>query len=77
MNLRRALAAWTLLFVIAFANGVLREFTYARLTGPLAAHQISCFTAISALALAIWVVSRYWPFHSYGQAWRTGFFGWR
>ncbi len=73
MNLRRALITWALLFVIAFANGALRELTYARRMSLLAAHQLSCFTGISALALAIWTVNRRWPFRSYGQAWRTGF----
>lgn len=38
--------AWFPMVLIAVANGSLRQFGYAPYLSELAAHQISCFTAV-------------------------------
>ena len=72
MTLLRSLLAWLVLLAVGFANGTLRQLTYARLMDDGLAHQLSCLTGAAALALAIaWLVRR-WPLRSRAQAWATG-----
>lgn len=63
---------WFLLALVAIANGVLREATYANHLSELSAHQVS--TVIGALfsGLLVYSVSRVWPFRSAAQAWGVG-----
>jgi hypothetical protein len=60
--------AWLGLLVIGFANGVIREFSYRRWVGELAAHQISTVTAIVLFGLAVWLLEGRRPLASNGQA---------
>jgi len=64
--------AWLGLLVIGFANGVIREVSYRRWVGELAAHQISTVTAIVFFGLAVWLLERRWPLASTGQALAIG-----
>ncbi len=72
MTLTRALVAWCFLFGIAFANGAFREFVYRKYLGEWRANQVSCGLGIVLITGAVWAVSRWWPFASSLQAWRTG-----
>ncbi len=45
----RVVILWFIFLPIAFLNGFIREATYKRVVGDLAAHQISTLTAIIAL----------------------------
>ena len=64
--------AWLGLMVIGVTNGVIREFSYRRWVGELAAHQISTVTAILFFGLAVWLLERRWPLASNGQALAIG-----
>jgi len=68
----RYLAVWLLLAVVAIANGIVRESTYGRRVGELAAHQISTVTAIIASGAVVWLCHRTWPMESMRQAWAIG-----
>lgn len=72
MTLVQALIAWFLLFIVAFANGAFRELYYTKYLGELRAHQVSCGIGIVLIGAAVWALSRYWPFQSTADAWRTG-----
>ena len=72
MTTPRALLAWLILFVIAFLNGALREFTYSSWLTQLIAHQVSCGLGIVLFGVTIWSINRVWPFRSGRQAWRIG-----
>lgn len=71
--LTRYLLCWFLLAIIAVANGVIREATYARYVSERTAHQISTATGILLTGLLVWFLSRIWPIESSGQAWLIGF----
>ena len=73
MTFGRALTIWLLMIPIAFANGILRQMVYGPRVGETAARQISCFTAIAAFGILIYVLAHRWRFASVGQAWRIGF----
>lgn len=64
--------AWLLLMAAAIANGLIREKTYGRRMGELAAHQLSCFTGLLLLYGAAYWIFRLWPLESSGIAWSVG-----
>lgn len=72
MTFPRALLIWLALFAAAFANGALREWTYASWLGELRAHQVSCGLGVSLFAGIIWLAARAWPFRSRRHALATG-----
>ena len=72
MTLAKALIAWLLLFAIAFTNGAFRELWYARFMREQRANQVSCGIGIVLFSVAIWALSRRWPFRSRAHAWQTG-----
>ena len=63
---------WLLLAAVAIANGILRQATYGKSVSDIAAHPISTVTAILASGVVVWLVHRYWPIESAGQAWTIG-----
>ena len=64
--------AWLALMVVGIMNGVIREVSYKRWVGELAAHQISTFTAIILIGIAVWLIESRWPLGSNGQALAIG-----
>jgi len=56
MTFGRALTIWLLMIPIAFANRILRQMVYGPRVGETAARQISCFTAIAAFGILIYVL---------------------
>ena len=66
------LLVWLVLAVIATANGIVRQASYGMVLSDLVAHQISTITAILATGATVWVVNRYWPIETAGQAWTIG-----
>ncbi|HQL01270.1 MAG TPA: hypothetical protein PK090_10895 [Smithellaceae bacterium] len=64
--------AWFPMVLIAVANGSLRQFGYAPYLSELAAHQISCFTAVIFFAAYTWLLSRRWPLPGAAQAFAVG-----
>jgi len=66
------LLVWFLLAIIAIANGVIRQATYANTVSDLAAHQISTVTAVLATGAVVWFVHRVWAIESASQAWSIG-----
>jgi hypothetical protein len=63
---------WLMLAVVAVGNGILREATYGRPLGGLAAHQLSTVLGIAFTGLLVFFVSRYWPIRSPARAWSIG-----
>jgi hypothetical protein len=57
---------------IAIANGLLRQSVISQIFSELTAHQISTFTAILFMFLAVWLVQKIWPLASAKQAWQIG-----
>lgn len=72
MTTSRLLLSWLVLLAVGFSNGVARQAGYARFFTDRTAHQISTATAIVALGLAIFLLTRAWPLASPGHAWRVG-----
>ena len=72
MTPSRAIAVWFLLFAIAFSNGAFREAVLRPRFSELTSHQLSCFTGIPLILLAVCFAARKWPFRSAAHAWRTG-----
>lgn len=64
--------AWIGLMCIGIFNGVIREATYGRLVGDLAAHQISTATGVILIGVYVWILSRCWVLPSAGQAVAVG-----
>lgn len=64
--------AWIPMIFIAVANGAIRQFGYGQWVSELAAHQISCATAIVLFFLYALFLSVRWPFAKSSQAWLTG-----
>ena len=58
---------------IGIANGVLREFTYGRVTSELLAHQLSTIFLMLFTGVFVWWLNRHWPIASLRQAWIIGF----
>lgn len=72
MIMKRYLYFWLVLVVLAFINGMLREFTYKNAVGEPWAHQISVVTGILLLGVAIWFAVKRWSFSSRRQAIAVG-----
>ena len=68
----RYLILWLGFIPLAFINGGLREMAYGPHVNPLAAHQISTFTACLLFYLYARYIFRRWPLASRGQAIRVG-----
>ena len=68
----RYLLAWFPMLVLAIANGVLREATYARQMRELRAHQLSTAIGAAIFGVYIWFVIRAWPTASMQQALQVG-----
>jgi hypothetical protein len=68
----RSLLAWLVLLVIGFSNGVLRQLGYARFFPERTANQISGATAVVAIGIAVFLLTRAWPLSLPRQAWRVG-----
>ncbi len=52
-NLWKYLAAWLVMLAVSVANGAVRDFTYGRHLGELAAHQFSTASGILLLGAVI------------------------
>ncbi|WP_406662970.1 hypothetical protein [Gallaecimonas sp. GXIMD1310] len=63
---------WFALAIIAIANGVLRQQTYAKALPELAAHQLSTVLGIFFTGVFVYWVQRVWPIASLHQAWLIG-----
>jgi hypothetical protein len=72
MTPTRIVLAWLVLLVIGFANGVVRQVGYGRFFSDQTAHHISAATAIAAIGIAVFLLTRAWPLSSPEQAWRVG-----
>lgn len=68
----RMLLSWLVLLVVGFSNGVVRQLGLTRILSERTANQVAVGTAIGAMAVAIWLLTRSWPLASPGQAWRVG-----
>ena len=69
----RYLLAWVAMLVIAIANGILRQTTFAKVLPELRAHQLSTLVGSLLIGLFIWLVIRAWPPSSGRQALVIGF----
>lgn len=70
--MRRSLAAWLVMLVVAVVNGAVRDLTYGKRLGELTAHQLSTLTGCTLLGIVMWIFVRLYPLSSAGQAWRLG-----
>lgn len=68
----RDFAAWFVMLVVAVANGAVRDLTYGRRMGELAAQQLSTLIGCTLLGVVMWLFVRLYPLSSAGQAWRLG-----
>ncbi len=66
------LAAWVGMAVLAILNGILREKSYGRFLGDLAAHQVSTFLAITLFGGYVWAFTGWVPIESAMQAAQIG-----
>src|SRR4029450_12692791 len=71
-GLRPWLVAWLGLPVLGIANGALRDATYKRTTGELAAHQLSTGTLLALMAAYVWVLEGRWPIRTSREAFAIG-----
>jgi hypothetical protein len=71
-GLRPWLVAWLGLPVLGIANGALRDATYKRATGELAAHQLSTGTLLAVMAAYLWVLEGRWPIRTRREAFAIG-----
>jgi uncharacterized membrane protein YdcZ (DUF606 family) len=71
--IRKYIAGWFGLLVIAMVNGALRDLLYKPYVGDLLAHQISVVTGITLFGVVIWYFVKRWPFTASHQAWTIGF----
>jgi hypothetical protein len=60
-TLRPWLLAWLGLPILGIANGAIREVSYKRVAGELAAHQLSTATLLVLMATYLWALERRWP----------------
>ena len=58
--------------VLGILNGALRELTYGRVVGELAAHQLSCLSGVLLFGLYAWWVPGRRPLARAGQALSVG-----
>lgn len=65
--------AWFGLMVVAILNGTMRTFGFAKVMPELRAHQLSCFTGILLIGLAVWLIDMKWEIESRTQAFLIGF----
>jgi hypothetical protein len=72
-NLMRYRFAWVAMLMIAVANGLLRQLTFAKVMPELRAHQLSTLIGSVLIGLFIWQVIRRWPPLSERHALRIGF----
>jgi hypothetical protein len=72
MTWPRAILAWLLLLVVAFANGTVRQLAYPASLGDFAARQVSTVVGAVALGLTMWLVLRRWPVPGAARAWGVG-----
>ncbi len=63
---------WLPMVLIAIANGLLREWSYGNYISELRAHQLSTLTGIVLFGLYIWLILRWFPPASAGQALAIG-----
>jgi hypothetical protein len=63
---------WIPLVFIAVINGALRDLTYKKYLGDLAAHQVSTATGILFFAIYIWALGFRWKLASARQAAAVG-----
>lgn len=68
------LIAWWVMLLVAMANGALRDLTYGRLVGPLAAQQLSTVSGILLLGCVMGLFQRRHPAASARQAVAIGLF---
>ena len=68
----RYLLAWIPMLIIAIANGVLRQVTFAKVMPELRAHQLPTLIGSVLIGLFIWLVIRMWPPSSGRQALQIG-----
>ncbi|MBN2159606.1 MAG: hypothetical protein JW807_09435 [Spirochaetes bacterium] len=59
---------WTPMIVIAMINGALRDLTYGKCVGDLAAHQLSTATGMILFGVYIWAIGLRWKLESARQA---------
>jgi hypothetical protein len=64
--------AWIPMILIAIANGTIRQFGYGPFVSELAAHQISCATAILLFCFYTFFLSGRWPLTKASEAWFVG-----
>jgi hypothetical protein len=67
-----ALGAWFVMLIVAVVNGAVRDFTYGKRIGELAAHQVSTLTGVVMLGIVMWAFVR---LHSLASAWQAGRLG--
>ena len=68
----RYLLLWPVLAVVAIANGMLREASYARWMTEPTSHRLSTLIAVLATGAVVFLASRRWPIRSEESAWRIG-----
>jgi hypothetical protein len=71
-TLRPWLVAWLGLPVLGIANGAIRDVTYKRVAGELAAHQLSTATLLVLMAAYLWALERRWPIQTSRRALTIG-----
>ena len=52
--------AWFGLMIVAILKGTLRTFGFNMVMPELLAHQLSCFTGILFIGLAVWLIDKNW-----------------
>jgi len=60
--------AWPPMIIVGIANGLLRQVLFAKPLGEQRAHQLSSLTAIVFFGTYIWLLNRWRPLESTGQA---------
>ena len=71
--IRKYIAGWFGLLLIAMLNGALRDLVYKPLVGDLSSHQISVGVGILVFGVFIWYLGKRWPLSSSSQTWIVGF----
>jgi hypothetical protein len=71
-TLRPWLLAWLGLPVLGITNGAIRDLTYKRVAGELAAHQLSTATMLVLRAAYLWALERRWPLQTSRRALTIG-----
>lgn len=71
--IRKYIAGWFGLLIIAMMNGAFRDLVYKPVLGDLMSHQISVLAGILLFSIFIWYLSKRWPLSSSSRAWMIGF----